>query len=60
MHCNIPKRSITEYMYYIIYVHIKNFMREDQRQERCYIVHIAPQGVNSAHRSFTGKNFRRG
>ena len=30
--------------YYIIY--IKNFAWEDQRQKRCYIFHIVPQGVN--------------
>ena len=30
-----------------IYI-IKNFAWEDQRRKRCYIVYIAPQGVNSA------------
>ena len=31
-----------------VYIYIKNFAWEDQRQKQCYIVHIAPQGVNSA------------
>ena len=32
----------------IVYIYIKNFAWEDQRQKQCYIVHIALQGVNCA------------
>ena len=31
-----------------MYIYIKNFVWEDQRQKWCYIVHIALRGVNSA------------
>ena len=46
------------YVYYLVYyaliilfhicIYIKNFVWEDQRQRRCYIIHIAPKSVNSA------------
>ena len=36
------------YIYIYINIYIKNFVWEDQRQKQCYIVHTAPQGVNSA------------
>ena len=31
-----------------MYIYIKNFAWGDQRQKQCYIVHVAPRGVNSA------------
>ena len=36
------------YIYTYIIIYIKNFAWEDQRRKRCYIIHIALQGVNSA------------
>ena len=36
------------YIYIYIYIYKKNFAWEDQRRKQCYIVHIAPQDVNSA------------
>ena len=36
------------YSYVWIYIYIKNFAWEKQRKQKCYIVHIAPQGVNDA------------
>ena len=36
------------YMCVYIRIYIKNSAWEDQRRKQCYIVHIAPQGVNSA------------
>ena len=41
--------TVTVCKYTNMSVYIKNFVLEDQRQKRHYIVHnIAPQGTNSA------------
>ena len=36
------------YIYIYIYIYKYNFAWEDERQKRCCIVDIAPQGLNSA------------